>query len=88
MMRSVKITTPIPSLEEFGKRLGLSKARQRSLIRIVMDGGNGRGGVARKARLSAPHSLKPEASPLTANRSVGKSNALTNGKSKRASVSG
>lgn len=35
MVRSVKITTPIPSLEEFGKSLGISKARQRSLIQIM-----------------------------------------------------
>jgi hypothetical protein len=35
MTRSVKVATPIPSLEEFGKSLGLSKAKQNSLIRIV-----------------------------------------------------
>jgi hypothetical protein len=38
MMRSVKITTPIPSLEEFGKRLGLSKARQKALMQIMTGG--------------------------------------------------
>ncbi len=38
MVRSVKITTPIPSLEEFGKSLGLSKARQKSLMQIMTDG--------------------------------------------------
>jgi hypothetical protein len=36
MMRSVKITTPIPSLEEFGERLGISKARQKALMQIIM----------------------------------------------------
>jgi hypothetical protein len=36
MMRSVKITTPIPTLEEFGERLGLSKARQKALMQIIM----------------------------------------------------
>jgi hypothetical protein len=33
MARSVHITTPIPTLEEFGKSLGLSKSRQDSLVR-------------------------------------------------------
>jgi hypothetical protein len=33
--RSVRITTPIPTLEEFGKSLGISKSRQDSLIRLV-----------------------------------------------------
>jgi hypothetical protein len=35
MARSVHITTPIPTLEEFGKSLGLSKRRQDSLLRLV-----------------------------------------------------
>ncbi len=35
MARHVNITTPIPTLEEFGKSLGLSKRRQDSLLRIV-----------------------------------------------------
>ena len=35
MARSVNITTPIPTLEEFGKSLGLSKVRQDSLLRLV-----------------------------------------------------
>ena len=35
-MRSVKITTPIPTLEEFGKSLGISKARQKALMQIIM----------------------------------------------------
>jgi hypothetical protein len=37
MARSVKITTPIPTLEEFGERLGLSKARRRSLGPIFIE---------------------------------------------------
>jgi len=36
MGRSVFITTPIPTLEEVGKRLKMSKARQRRLIEIVL----------------------------------------------------
>jgi hypothetical protein len=36
MKRSVIIDTPIPTLEEFRKSLGLSKARQKSLERIVL----------------------------------------------------
>jgi hypothetical protein len=35
MARTVDITTPIPTLEEFGKSLGLSKRRQDSLLRLV-----------------------------------------------------
>jgi hypothetical protein len=35
MGRSVYITTPIPTLEEVGNRLKMSKARQRRLIQIV-----------------------------------------------------
>jgi hypothetical protein len=35
MARSVTISTPIPTLEEFGKSLGLSKKRQDSLLRLV-----------------------------------------------------
>ncbi len=35
MARSVRITTPIPTLKEFGKNLGMSKSRQDSLIRLV-----------------------------------------------------
>ena len=35
MARSVTISTPVPTLEEFGKSLGLSKSRQNSLLRLV-----------------------------------------------------
>jgi hypothetical protein len=41
MGRSVFITTPIPSLEEVGKRLKMSKARQKRLIEIVRGSGRG-----------------------------------------------
>ena len=41
MVRSVIVTTPIPSLEEFGKSLGLSKARQKALMQIMMGSENG-----------------------------------------------
>ena len=37
MTRSVKITTPIPTLEEFGKTLGVSKARRKSLAPIFIE---------------------------------------------------
>lgn len=37
MARPVKITTPIPTLDEFGNRLGLSKARRRSLGPIFVE---------------------------------------------------
>jgi hypothetical protein len=35
MSRSVYITTPIPTLDEVGKSLKMSKARQQRLIEIV-----------------------------------------------------
>jgi hypothetical protein len=35
MPRSVKITTPIPTLDEVGDSLGLSKARRNRLLAIV-----------------------------------------------------
>ena len=35
MVRSVKISTPIPTVEEVAERLGVSKARQKSLARIM-----------------------------------------------------
>jgi hypothetical protein len=41
MARSVHISTPIPTLEEVGKRLKISKARQQLLIEIVKGSGNG-----------------------------------------------
>jgi Uncharacterized protein conserved in bacteria (DUF2188) len=37
MARSVKVVTPIPTLEEFGENLGLSKARQKSLNPIFVE---------------------------------------------------
>ena len=37
MARRVRITTPVPTLEEFGERLGLSKARRRSLGPILIE---------------------------------------------------
>lgn len=37
MARSVKITTPVPTLEEFGEKLGLSKARRRSLAPVFIE---------------------------------------------------
>jgi hypothetical protein len=37
MGRPVKITTPIPTLEEFGERIGLSKAKQKSLAPIFVE---------------------------------------------------
>ena len=37
MARTVKITTPIPTLDEFGEYIGLSKARQRALAPIFIE---------------------------------------------------
>jgi hypothetical protein len=35
MARSVIISTPVPTLEEFGKSLGLTKTRRESLLKLV-----------------------------------------------------
>lgn len=37
MARHVKVTTPIPTLDQFGEDLGLSKARRRSLDPIFVE---------------------------------------------------
>lgn len=37
MARTVKIKTPIPTLEEFGERLGLSKARRQTLAPVYIE---------------------------------------------------
>ena len=37
MARPVKITTPVPTLEEFGEKLGLSKSRRRSLAPVFIE---------------------------------------------------
>jgi hypothetical protein len=60
MTHQVIITTPVPSLEEFGKSLGLSKARQKSIMQIMMDGNHRSVVTACKVRKVAP-----EAAPLT-----------------------
>ena len=37
MARPVRLTGPVPSLEEFGKALGISKAKQRSTSPIFVE---------------------------------------------------
>jgi hypothetical protein len=37
MARPVRITAPVPTLDEFGENLGLSKARRRSLAPIFIE---------------------------------------------------
>jgi len=48
MTRSVKITTPIPTLEEFGDRLGLSEARRKSLGPVFVERRSDGGYVVRR----------------------------------------
>lgn len=43
MGRFAYITTPIPTLEEVGRSLRMSKARQRSIIQIVKNGSSDKG---------------------------------------------
>lgn len=59
MARSVTISTPIPTLEEFGKSLGLSKRRQALLLRLsgattAKDGDAGRKKVYRRSAIVLP----------------------------------
>jgi hypothetical protein len=42
MAHSAIITTPMPTLDELGERLGLSKAKQKYLIRLVDEKGSRR----------------------------------------------
>ena len=53
MARAI-LTNPIPTLEEFGDSLGLSKARQRALIDLMRRSTNGRveDGAIRKSSKS------------------------------------
>ena len=48
MGRSVYITTPIPTLDEVGKSLKMSKARQQRLIEIVRSNGSGHFSIRRR----------------------------------------
>jgi hypothetical protein len=86
MTRSVKITTPIPSLEEFGRSLGLSKARQKSLADIVMGRGNGSTILSHKAGRTASSPMGHGVSVHSAKWIVSKRNNPSNGKSKRATA--
>jgi hypothetical protein len=53
MAHSVTITTPMPTLDEIGKRLGLSKAEQESIIRMVDEKGFGRRAASARKGTSA-----------------------------------
>ena len=50
MPRSVTISTPVPTLEEFGESLGLSKRRQGMLLRLARRGAASDGVVVRRVR--------------------------------------
>ena len=59
MAHSVKITTPIPSLEEFGKALGMSKARRRSLNPIFIERRPQGGYAVRKGGSERASAVRP-----------------------------
>jgi hypothetical protein len=40
--RSVEITTPIPTLQEIGDRLGMSQARRTRLLKIIRNSSTGK----------------------------------------------
>jgi hypothetical protein len=42
MARSVDITTPIPTLDEIGDRLGMSQARRTRVLKIVRNSSSGK----------------------------------------------
>jgi hypothetical protein len=50
MGRFAYITTPIPTLDEVGRSLKMSKARQQSLIRIVENGSSLKGPRSRRVK--------------------------------------
>jgi len=62
MAHSVTITTPIPTLEELGESLGLSKSRQRSLIAMFQDEAPARPANLPAARKSAAASRRKKKS--------------------------
>lgn len=85
MPRSVKLTTPIPSLEEIRTSYGVSKARMRELLQI-MDGG---GHLSSRRRSRNGHSVGL-VERSKSGRSMGQRNRLNagrNGKSERAASS-
>jgi len=89
MGRSVIITTPIPTLEEVGKRLKMSKTRQRRLIQIVTGAAPGQSSV-RHRDASGPVSERSGSRNGTGKLPASRTN--TNGagpskKSKRATAS-
>lgn len=53
MAHSVIITTPMPTLDEIGQRLGLSKAERESLIRLVEEKATRRSKAAVRKATSA-----------------------------------
>ena len=56
MTRSVVITTPIPTLEEVAKRLGMSKRRQNILLRLA--NGEDASGKPKRHPAAAPMARK------------------------------
>ncbi len=59
MARSVKIETPLPSLEEFGAALGLSKAKQKSRAPIFVERRADGGYVVRRRGAERASSVFP-----------------------------
>jgi hypothetical protein len=90
MGRFVYITTPIPTLDEVGKSLKMSKARQQRLIEIVVSSAHRKLPVGHRvaqgeknARMSNGNGARKLIAP---SRSATKGSAL-NKKSKRAAAS-
>ena len=79
MAHSVVITTPMPTLDELGKRLGLTEAQQESIIRIVDEkiSGRSRNAVRRTKSLSG----------RSAKTAAGRAESVARGKTNRARAS-
>ncbi len=52
MARSVEITTPIPTLDEVGDRLGMSQARRTRLLEIMRNPSSGKSTKSRTGATS------------------------------------
>jgi hypothetical protein len=53
MARSVEITTPIPTLDEIGDRLGMSQARRTRVLKIIRNSSAGEFTKSRTGTTSA-----------------------------------
>jgi hypothetical protein len=70
MIRSVRITTPIPTLDEVAKDLGSGKARREAIVRIMTSGR-----AATRSRAKSRRSVSPGDKKIHARNGRGKQTA-------------